>query len=179
MQYQGELKGFPPEVVELMLQRQVEQGNTRDIEVFEEERNAGKENGGFTWIDTPEGRNFWNSIISEKDFNLFFEKYPKEQKTLETVNCYPKVMLVSDDGETWYKRVVFAFKNSYYLAWDVAETLEEAERYTVVNLWHFAKELQEPKIKLTKENLIKAFPSFRLEALEDCQEPHLLRRGGA
>ena len=34
MEYKGELKGFPHEVVEKMLDRQEEQGNERDVRLY-------------------------------------------------------------------------------------------------------------------------------------------------
>lgn len=40
MKYKGELEGFP-EVVEKMLERQVEQGNKRDVSVFERSKFIG------------------------------------------------------------------------------------------------------------------------------------------
>lgn len=74
MEFKGELKGFPREVVEKMLERQVEQGYERDLIVFEE-----CEYDGFVWGKSIEKHYFWCKVILEKDFNLFFEKYPKTQ----------------------------------------------------------------------------------------------------
>lgn len=74
----------PQEIVELMLQRQVEQGHLRDITVFQKDYSADKSTGGFTWEYTPEKGNFWNKVLSNQDFNIFFEKYPKkENKRIE------------------------------------------------------------------------------------------------
>lgn len=76
--YKGQLEGFPPEVVELMLQRQFEQTGKRDISVFEANRQAGKSSNGFTWEDTIEGHHFWEDVIEDKNFDVFFKKYPKQ-----------------------------------------------------------------------------------------------------
>lgn len=78
--YKGDLEGFPEEVIEKMLERQVEQGNERDVSVFEKERNVYKNWGGFRWDNTSEGYSFWNEVIDNKDFDLFFEKYPNKEK---------------------------------------------------------------------------------------------------
>lgn len=78
--YKGQLKGFPSEVVEKMLERQVEQGNKRDVGVFEKIDNAGKYHGGFGWAITAEGADFWREVIGKRNFNLFFSRYPKEDK---------------------------------------------------------------------------------------------------
>lgn len=69
----------PQEIVELMLQRQVEQGNARDISVFQCKYNSNKNQSGFTWMDTIEGYDFWNNVLFKKEFNVFFEKYPKKE----------------------------------------------------------------------------------------------------
>lgn len=76
--YEGEIKDFPVEVVELMLQRQFEQTGKRNVSVFEENNKAGLNINGFTWTYTIEGHNFWNDVIDGKKFDVFFKKYPKE-----------------------------------------------------------------------------------------------------
>ena len=74
----GDLIGFPKEVIARMLDYQEEQVNPRDISVFERDRTAGQYVEGFAWHKTKEGKNFWYEVIINKDFNLFFEKYPKQ-----------------------------------------------------------------------------------------------------
>ena len=59
---------------------------------------------------------------------------------------FPRVMLVSDDGDAWYKRVVFMQKCDRFLAWNNAETIENAECTYRVASWRYAKEV-EPKQK--------------------------------
>ena len=76
--YKGEIEDFPPEVVELMLQRQFEQTGKRDVSVFEANNQARKSNNGFTWSDTIEDHDFWCDVILNKEFHVFFEKYPKQ-----------------------------------------------------------------------------------------------------
>lgn len=74
----GDLKGFPIEVVKKMIERQVEQGNPADVGVFQKDSTRG-DGGGFYWIDTIEDDDFWCAVIMDKDFSVFFERYPKEQ----------------------------------------------------------------------------------------------------
>lgn len=74
---------FPQEIKELILKRQEEQGNPRDISVFDNNYMRGEENKGFTWSKTPEKHNFWYKIIVDKNFKEFYKKYPKKQMTLE------------------------------------------------------------------------------------------------
>ncbi len=74
----GDLQGFPKEIIARMLDYQEEQGNLRDVSVFERDRKEGQCVGGFEWYETKEGKPFWYDIINNEDFSLFFEKYPKQ-----------------------------------------------------------------------------------------------------
>jgi hypothetical protein len=78
LSYQGDIADFPSEIVEMMLQRQFEQTGERDISVFVAERDACLSDGGFSWGSTPEKHYFWDVVISDKKFDVFFQKYPKE-----------------------------------------------------------------------------------------------------
>jgi hypothetical protein len=75
--YQGEIEDFPPEVVEKMLERQVEQGSPRNVAVFEANADSSQEFGGFDWTPTPENWEFWYKVIACTNFEVFFERYPK------------------------------------------------------------------------------------------------------
>lgn len=68
----GDLKDFPIEVVQKMLEEQVRQGYKANLTMFQEGRDD-----GFSWLDSPEGVDFWGRIIYEKNFDLFFKKYPR------------------------------------------------------------------------------------------------------
>jgi hypothetical protein len=74
----GQIADFPPEIVEMMLQRQFEQVGKRDASVFEGMRECGKSGGGFDWDESPEDHDFWETVIDDEKFDVFFEKYPKE-----------------------------------------------------------------------------------------------------
>jgi hypothetical protein len=74
--YKGDIEGFPQEVVWKMLDRQEEQGNKRDISVFERDRQSGSLFPGFVWDNTVERHRFWAEVTTQKNFKLFFEKYP-------------------------------------------------------------------------------------------------------
>ena len=73
----GSIKGFPIEIVQKMLENQVNQGNKLDIKPFQIRASIDANNDGFDWIKTIEGFRFWNNIINEGNFKLFFKKYPK------------------------------------------------------------------------------------------------------
>lgn len=148
--YKGQLEGFPNEVVEKMLERQVEQGRNRDVSVFESYKDANIK--GFDWSKSPEEWYFWSEVIALKNFDLFFKRYPKQ--------TYPKVMEVSNysDFKTFEVRVVFMEKNGMYLAWNYAKTMEEAENTVAITSWTYARDINiqpQKEVELTIEEIGK------------------------
>ena len=71
----GNIVGFPIEVVEKMLEKQQIQKGYADIKILQDIIS-----GAFQWATTSEGHIFWENVILRKDFNLFFQKYPKNIK---------------------------------------------------------------------------------------------------
>lgn len=79
--YKGQIKGFPVEVVEKMLERQFEQTGKIGAAVFEQDKCANGLTGGFWWDETIEEKaepDWWLRVIGFKDFPKFFERYPKQ-----------------------------------------------------------------------------------------------------
>ena len=155
--YKGKIKGFPEEVVEKMLEHQAREGYPRDVTVFEKNKFASTFERGFRWGKTNEGEEFWFNVIKNKDFDLFFERYPKDNYPKKT---YPKVMMVSTypitDDNKGIKRVVFMEKNGKYLAWMDATTLEQAKKETGTTAWRYAKDIESSNIiELTFEDISK------------------------
>ena len=70
------LKGFPLEVIEKMIDRQVETGYDPNVRNFQKDPYCFI--GGFDWSMSVEGGDFWNNVIHRKKFEIFFEKYPKK-----------------------------------------------------------------------------------------------------
>ena len=67
-------------------------------------------------------------------------------------------MWVSYFGDVWRKRVVFMEKCGKYLAWNDAETLEDAEDVYEVAAWNYAKDLEpapEEKLRSRLEEIEK------------------------
>ena len=75
----GAIKDFPIEVVQEMVNEQVRQGNKADVTVFQDRETATYKCGGFEWNRAVMGESFWCDVISNRKFNLFFQKYPKIQ----------------------------------------------------------------------------------------------------
>ena len=114
--------------------------------------------GSFTKEDCEEGRYYG---VIQNDFDCYPIEYvrkynaeiielPKEEKP------FPRVMLVSDDGDSWRKRAVFMKRCDRYLAWADAQTIEESESIYSVVPWRYAKELPE-KVELTKSEIAEKF----------------------
>ena len=72
----GKISYFPKRVVQAMVDEQVRQGNPADPSVFAIERTAGKDEGGFTWIESALGGNSWADVIRGEKFHLI----PKKQR---------------------------------------------------------------------------------------------------
>lgn len=75
----GEIADFPVEIVQHMLNNQTKEDGKANIKFFQ---NSIK--GGFIWRNTPEGTSFWNDVIKNKNFDRYFEKYPKIEIDIET-----------------------------------------------------------------------------------------------
>ena len=86
------------------------------------------------------------TIEDVRKYNAEIIELPEEEKT------FPRVMLVGDDGNSWYKRVVFMKKCDRFLAWVNAKTVEESEDIYEATTWRYAKELPE-KVELTKAEI--------------------------
>lgn len=65
----GQLANFPVELIEIMLKRQKEQGNPRNVTVFQEDIWASTSEGGFDWMKTPEGHKNWEIAIVNGNFD--------------------------------------------------------------------------------------------------------------
>lgn len=82
----GEIADFPIEVVERMVYEQASQKHTMNPTVFAIKNSAGTGEGGFSWALTADGHTFWEKVISKKDFDLFFSRYPKKTVVYENEN---------------------------------------------------------------------------------------------
>lgn len=73
---------IPLAVKVVMLQRQVDQGNENNEEVFKVSTDSSRGNGGFNWDVTPEGYGVWAAAIRSGDFD-YFDNLP-EPEILDT-----------------------------------------------------------------------------------------------
>ena len=66
---------FPLHIVQAMCEEQVKQGNEFNPEVFAVDVFASKHNGGFNWVDTEQGMDYWENLIVEKNFTAINNKH--------------------------------------------------------------------------------------------------------
>ena len=66
-----------------MLEHQEKQTGKRDESVFKMNIIEGRNSGGFTWMSTPEGDDFWRNIIEHGEIAKFYETYPKETRSVK------------------------------------------------------------------------------------------------
>ena len=115
----GDIKNFPIEVVQKMVERQYEQTGSCNIRVFQKNKYSTSKNRGFLWSETIEGETFWYNVITLRHFDEFFEKYPKEnhyfyiKRTSETKINDIISKLVSLGGKSIYKNYVI--HSIYYI----------------------------------------------------------------
>ena len=82
----GELEGFPIKIVQKMVDYQVVQGNKADVTLFQ--NNPYGFVNAFDWNKTVEGYTFWKEVILDKDFAIFFYKYPTIVELEKNYNFY-------------------------------------------------------------------------------------------
>ena len=113
----GDIKDFPIEVVQKMVERQYEQGNKCDVSVFQKQKHASKYEDGFRWAETPEGHYFWQEIITNCRFDMFFTRYPKYyyiKRTSETKINDIISKLISLGGKSIYNELNYYVENDLY-----------------------------------------------------------------
>lgn len=97
----GKIADFPMEVVERMVYEQINQRQKPNPTVFAIKNSAAPGEGGFSWAATEDGYAFWEKVISKKDWDLFFSKYPKK-----TVVSESKKYVYAVGDRKNYKKVI-------------------------------------------------------------------------
>jgi hypothetical protein len=75
------LNDLPDEIKELIKQRQIDAGNKANLKVFKDPQADSRE-GGFNWVSTKEGSNFWHALFIDKQYYKFYTLH--KEKTHET-----------------------------------------------------------------------------------------------
>lgn len=100
------LYGFPIEVVQKMVDNQYIQVGKNDVEIFQNDVIAGVNRGGFYWSDTIDGEAFWRGVIEKRDFDSFFESYPKAEVVCDDILYEVKDEDLTGDLEGFPKEIV-------------------------------------------------------------------------
>ena len=99
----GNIKDFPIEIVQAMVDEQVRQGNKANVINFQLKPGNDVTEGGFRWSNSVEGFTFWEEVIHYKNFNLFFQKYPNKQSiTIKIPDGYE-----IDNEKSTFTNIVF------------------------------------------------------------------------
>lgn len=68
----GELRGIPMEIIERMLECQYELTGDASLESLEV-----SSNNSFNFARTIDGLDFWNEVLVEREYRIFFDRYPE------------------------------------------------------------------------------------------------------
>lgn len=64
-----------------MMQCQKEQYNTSNLDVFLENPIEGRSRGGFNWMETKEGCQYWNTLLADKLSNHYlYQKWKNDRR---------------------------------------------------------------------------------------------------
>ena len=126
--------------------------------VIEYWKSIGVDTLGMSGSQTKKGDYLWRYYgVIDNCFDVYSKRQAAENNAeiieLPEENSFPRVMLVSDDGDAWYKRVVFMKKCNRYLSWLKAETVEESEGVYEATAWRYAKEVGSKPRTITLSDL--------------------------
>jgi hypothetical protein len=97
---------LPRDIREMMLQRQVEQGNKRDESVFEGCIKTNNYGGGFYWEETPECHAVWEAVM-DGNYQRFYDLHGKP--------CHPQYMAIKIADENEFNQVAKVLKGLGYI----------------------------------------------------------------
>lgn len=95
---------LPIEIQQRMLDEQEKQGYPRNAKVFKEDVTE-----GFSWDRSVEGFDFWEEIIRNGNFAVFYEKYPK--RPLKVIPLHVKILNSKALLEEIAERLVTEWRN--------------------------------------------------------------------
>lgn len=161
----GEIKDFPLELVQLMVQRQFEQTGKCDVKVFSKKLESGKHSRGFDWDESPEGYDEWHSLIRGDGGMDIMKNVIDLVKTNASKNTLPRVVYVSedkDDVRSYTKRVAIRILEGHVTTWLNAESIEESNSQDNIEHWPYFMEVEEYESKygikkITKKEIAEKF----------------------
>lgn len=165
--YINKLKGFEehPQIVKKIKERikdaLIKEGKNPDnykmsLNVMDNHISCYSSGHGFAWNDTPEKHTFWCNVLINKNFGVFYNKYPKKVINVPTYYITSNtVMEVSNnyDFSESEIRVVFCYKEKVklYISWE-AESINDSNTTVVTTNWLYARFI---KKNISSKNLNK------------------------
>ena len=158
----GDLTGLPIEIVQLMVKRQFEQTGKCDISVFQENRFAATDKGGFSWKETEEGFDAWGAVIYDIDsFNKAAPMLRNAFREKRPTYVYVTNSSAVDNPSEYRKRVFVTINNGKAYTWANASSIEMVKTARNILSWdHYLTEEQYDEldrgiVELTIEDIEK------------------------
>jgi len=160
--YKGQIKDFPKEVVDKMLEYQVAQGNPKDVSVFEINKIACI--NGFNWKETEEGGSFWDNVIINHNFESFFKEYPKSETKLDETKQSEQYFEI---GQTVYSHL---FPEGEGIVEDMGSPLESFLKIRFKNSSTYLYFTSDGKFRITGGIVISQTPlePIKNKVIEKC-----------
>lgn len=68
-------------IADRMMQCQKEQGNVPNLDVFLRSPTEGRSRGGFNWMDTKEGHQYWDTLLADRLPNHYlYQKWKNDRR---------------------------------------------------------------------------------------------------
>ncbi len=129
--FTGELQGFPDEIIDKLVERQIKAGNPSNASLFDGDCTINHREGGFDWDTTIEGDDFWENVLTYRRFDLFFERYPKGLPA-KTITAAQAQEIIDSACKEW-KQTLFnkwgkfvVFKDSINISDDFYKEMRKA-----------------------------------------------------
>lgn len=165
----GDIKDMPIEVVEKMIEEQVAQGNCPNVEIFQKNATTDADEGGFNWCRTNGGSSFWIEVIEGGNFELFFDKYPKEKKTnlvyivgdseigMDIIKTLEKYGGINEHGYKGTENdcVYYIEPNSNFIK--ICDFSRDEKLYEVLMVTYTPIDAEESVLEVTMEEIAKKF----------------------
>lgn len=137
----GDIKDFPIEVVQKMIERQYEQCGSCNVREFQFSKSVSAYDGGFSWDVSSEGHKFWSDVIMGHDWELFFLKYPSEESRKTYHIPYQKKLGLTR-LQKWYlsHKELFSADVDWLSVWTLMGCMtprELAKAYEELNLYPY------------------------------------------
>ncbi len=126
--FTGELTGFPDEIIDKLVERQIAAGNQPNASLFDERRSKDRHQGGFTWMISPEGQSFWCGVLNARNFDMFFEKYPSipTKSVSKTVNASPMRTITPAQAQEIIDSACKEWKQTLFNKWGKYDVFKDS-----------------------------------------------------